>query len=279
MTDFSQTFQELQATGIGFLHLPRPLKDLAEKTLDDARQFFYLPRDVKEKSAFAGMHLGYRGIGIEYSQSPERPDLNESFSYRLSHDSEYGDAVPESAAILYADLKQLADAYNGIANDFFAALATHFDASETSLFSTNLDSWLQVNYYKPNKVEREYMQEKHDDGHLITLWLATGPGLEVFPANAPKAEPLEPQLDHLAVMSGQLLNLLTGGTIPPLYHQVRCHPELSERLSLMYFVNPNTDQEISPWVKNNSNAGINIASKAASNPHQHGLPSLVKTES
>ena len=46
----------------------------------------------------------------------------------------------------------------------------------------------------------------------------------------------------------------------------------------MFFVNPEIDQKLDPWIRNESNEGIDIIERAVSAPNQFGLPTLVDGE-
>ena len=56
-----------------------------------------------------------------------------------------------------------------------------------------------------------------------------------------------PDPDEIVIMPGSVLTALSGGKIPPLYHQVRNHG-LDDRQSLMYFVNPEVDEPLFSWI-------------------------------
>ena len=43
----------------------------------------------------------------------------------------------------------------------------------------------------------------------------------------------------------------------------------------MFFVNPEIDQKLEPWIRNASNAGIDIIERAVNAPNQFGLPTLI----
>jgi len=45
-------------------------------------------------------------------------------------------------------------------------------------------------------------------------------------------------------------------------------------LSMMFFVNPEIDQQLAPWIENESNKGIDIIARANAAPKQFGYPSL-----
>jgi isopenicillin N synthase-like dioxygenase len=134
-------------------------------------------------------------------------------------------------------------------------------------------SYLQINYYEPAQHSRDMLQDGHEDGHLLTLVTATAPGLEIETADGYR--PAELAEDEMLIMPGSLLTLMTGGQIPPLYHRVRNSFRKEPRYSMMYFVNPESDQVLEPWVSNETNAGIDIIEEANKLPLKFGLPTLV----
>jgi isopenicillin N synthase-like dioxygenase len=75
------------------------------------------------------------------------------------------------------------------------------------------------------------------------------------------------------VMPGSLLTAMTGGQVSPLYHRVRNCQE-PERMSLMYFVNPQLDVELSPWLENETNLGVDVLDLARKLPNGFGLPDI-----
>ena len=56
-----------------------------------------------------------------------------------------------------------------------------------------------------------------------------------------------PDADEIVIMPGSVLTALSGGKIPPLYHQVRNHG-LDDRQSIMYFVNPEVEAPLYSWI-------------------------------
>ena len=109
-------------------------------------------------------------------------------------------------------------------------------------------SYLQINYCLPTPAERDLLQDKHEDGHMVTVLHATAPGLEIYPGRAlDEVKPMLPGPDEIVIMPGSVLTALSGGKIQPLYHQVRNHG-LDDRQSLMYFVNPEIDEPLFGWI-------------------------------
>ena len=102
----------------------------------------------------------------------------------------------------------------------------------------------------------------------MTAMTVTGPGLELKAADG-SFVPTQPT-NELLFISGEILNLLSGGNIPTIYHRVRNVSSLGERMSLLFFADMNPDL-CEPWIVNNTNAGVNIGRRALENPARFGL--------
>ena len=78
------------------------------------------------------------------------------------------------------------------------------------------------------------MNELHEDGCLITIASNKGPGLEIRSPDVCFL-PLEISSQQVIVMPGEILWLLSGGAIEPLFHRVRADRSNEERMSLLFF--------------------------------------------
>jgi isopenicillin N synthase-like dioxygenase len=224
------------------------------------RGFFAQGLEAKLSAADSLRLEGYRPMGAEYSQTLEHPDLCESFSVWR-----WNATAPEVSRWstgngLHAALSLALPAYARIANGVLEALRRRlnpqghtFDAAEAS--------YLQVNHYRPREFAREFLQEIHEDGHVLTIHTASGPGLEISSGGG--FIPIDTADDELLLLPGTLLTLLTGGAIAPLFHRVRNHRD-AVRQSLLYFVNPSVASETRPWIESDCNRDISIRSVALS---------------
>jgi isopenicillin N synthase-like dioxygenase len=129
-----------------------------------------------------------------------------------------------------------------------------------------------VNYYEPAQHSRDMLQDGHEDGHLITLVTANSPGLEIQVDGT--YVPIEIGPDEMLIMPGSLLTLMTGGAIPPLFHQVKNSRRKDPRYSMMFFVNPEGNQVLEPWIRNETNAHADVIAEANALPQKFGLPTL-----
>ncbi len=264
--------QQLERHGYALVKIDAAVCAEIDAVNDLARRFFAQPFSVKHSYAAPTCVEGYREIGPEYSMVPERPDLTESFSfwYRNRHRPEI-DAWNKTCP-LHVAMRNTADTLCTIVDGLFTAMAETWSPGAPRLHFQEA-SYLQINYYEPAQHSRDLLQDPHEDGHLITLVRANQPGLEIKVDG--QYVPAQIADDELLVMPSILLSLMSGNRVPPLYHQVRNSRRDVSRYSTMFFVNPELNQPLEPWVRNESNAGIDIIERANAAPQQFGLPTLV----
>lgn len=267
--------RQLAEQGFARLPLGRRLEGRVARLYARADGFFAEPLAEKRRFAAPGFVEGYREIGQEYSQRPERPDLTESFSmwYRNRRREEI--RRWDTACPLHAEMKQCADRLSRMTTALFEAMAATWSPDAPRLRFQRA-SYIQINHYRPSHHDRDLLQDEHEDGHLITLLHANAPGLEIRVGDRYVAPLLA--RNELLLMPGSLLTLMTGGLVPPLYHRVRNNRRATPRDSLMFFVNPEIDQTLAPWIRNAGNAGVDIVERAIGAPNRFGLPTLVEGE-
>lgn len=245
------------------------LNDLQAKTLTNlltqSRPFF--AQDLGTKATFAssdGNH-GYRAMGKEFAMTAERPDINDSFSIW----SDRIDLVPgnEKLGEFAEAILEWQKTVSQITYELLDAIAKKFDQPTTVQFAAA--SSVQINNYQTAPSDREFLQDKHEDGHIVTLVHGTKPGLELF-IDGKNPTKVEIAADELVVMPGSILTALTGDAIKPLYHQVR-NLKQSDRQSIMYFVNPELKQPIIPWV---AGANEDLRDFVRNRPSEFGLPAV-----
>jgi isopenicillin N synthase-like dioxygenase len=239
--------------------------DRLTSLLDEATNFFGRPQTSKEICGSADGNHGYRAMGREYSITPDRPDVNESFSLW----SDRLDLIPAHEEL--GDFGRSLLAWQETVADISAAILSalarrHFDAAEELPFRAA--SSVQINSYAVGADDRECLQDRHEDGHVFTLVHGTKPGLEIFVDDVPRA--IDTARDELLVMPGAILSALTGDRIAPLFHQVR-NLRLSGRQSIMYFVNPELDDPVRPWV---GDTDSDLREVVRNRPSAFGLPAV-----
>lgn len=258
----------------GFLLIPvdADIRGKIDRVYALADEFFARSDAEKHRYAAPAWVEGYRELGPEYSQIPSRPDLTESFSAWNRNRPRSELEAWAAGCPLHAALRDVSSMLGEVARGLFAAMAEHFAPGAPELRFYNA-TYIQLNHYYPSRHSRELLQDRHEDAHLMTLVRTNAPGLEIeIDGRMVAAEHGE---DEILVMPSSLLSLMTGYRVKPLYHQVRNSYRTDPRSSLLYFVNPEIDGQLAPWVANESNVGIDIAERANAGPKQFGMPTLV----
>jgi isopenicillin N synthase-like dioxygenase len=267
----SLLLEELLARGHAKVQISRESHRQVDHTFATARDYFAKP--FPEKSAFALPQYveGYREIGLEYSQVKERPDLTESFSLWNRNRPHTEEAGWLQSCAIHAELRRTIDDLSSYVADLFQAMADKW-APGTTGPRFHRASYIQVNYYEPAQHRRDMLQDGHEDGHLITLVTANTPGLEIQVDG--RYVPIDIAPDEMLIMPGSLLTLMTGGAIPPLFHQVKNSRRKDPRYSMMFFVNPEGNQVLEPWIRNETNKDADVIAEANALPLKFGLPTL-----
>lgn len=259
----------------GFLVLPchTALEERIAALWDAGRAFFTLPHEVRRRNVLAAEYDGYHDIGQEFSAVPDRPDLAEAFWTRLIYAGETRRFPDEAARAVHRASLAVCREMERLLEDVTVRLARHYGGPDGYTFRCDQASHLQFNHYEPRAQTRELLQDPHEDGLYVTLWRADAPGLEIQALDG-SWHPVRLGPGELLAMPGEIMSLLCGCRVPPLYHRVRNHPEIERRFSMMYFSNPNPSPALRPWIANEANAGIDILERAATNPTRYGLPPL-----
>jgi isopenicillin N synthase-like dioxygenase len=264
--------EELLARGHAKLKISRETRRQVDHTFATAREYFATPFPEKSSFALSQYVEGYREIGLEYSQVKERPDLTESFSLWNRNRAHTEAAGWTQSCPIHHELRRTIDDLSTYVAELFQTMADKWTPGTVGPRFQRA-SYIQVNYYEPAQHRRDILQDGHEDGHLITLVTSKTPGLEIQTENG--YLPVELDDDEMLIMPGSLLTLMTGGAIPPLFHQVKNSRRTDPRYSMMFFVNPEGNQVLEPWIRNESNAGINVIDVANAMPLKFGLPTLV----
>jgi isopenicillin N synthase-like dioxygenase len=126
-------------------------------------------------------------------------------------------------------------------------------------------SVLQINSFAEPSQE-ELLQQPHEDGVFLTVIWTSAPGLEAVLGDGLREMYFPP--DQVAVMPGGVMTAMTGGELQPLFHQAR-HHRILERKSIMYFVSPDADSDITPFVTNEFNRDLDIRQLVVGNPQSY----------
>ncbi len=260
--------RHLQQDGFLRMAIPGKTQKALRLAFEVGRAFFQLPSHVKHQSLLSN-DLGFRPFSAEYSRSSENLDQMESFSARETVPIT---GLPAPGQLLYTRMQAVIRELEPIAEKITAQLAHSITAEPTAAPPPGAFrnwSFLQLNYSRPREVRPVFINELHEDGCLITIASNTGPGLEI---RSPDGSflPLEISSQQVIVMPGEILWLLSGGAIEPLFHRVRADRSSEERMSLLFFgdIDPRL---CGPWVANAVNDGIDIGDRVLKNPTRYGL--------
>jgi isopenicillin N synthase-like dioxygenase len=275
--DPSELVVALKTRGYLKLRAQAEISAVVNKVFHEAHIFFSLPLTIKDNNPLMDLCEGYRRLGSEYSDVEDRPDLHESFWVHAFNAEKAREHLDRHAQPLYRSMLRMAEEFDRIIASIIVMLQHHYrvDSPEKPKFATSLGSHLQLNYYNPANHQRDLLMDCHEDGLLFTILHSNASGLEIRTPDGSFA-PVTTGPDELFFMPGDIAMLLSGGEIQPLYHRVRNVPDVQERMSLMYFANPNAshDREIKPWRETELNRGVDIMRRVIENPLKFGLPPI-----
>lgn len=262
---------QFEERGFALIRMDAALAGAIDQSFALGKQFFAQGPEIKHRHVLKSFVEGYREMGPEYAKTPDRPDLTESFSIWRKNRDRPELASWAASCPLHGQMHATFDLMANLTRDLFATMVEHWAPGAPDLRFRD-GTWLQLNHYEPARFERELLQDPHEDMHLITLIRADAPGLEIEVDGT--FIPAEMAENELLVMPGSVLTLMTGNQVKPLYHQVRNNRRSDPRSAIMFFVNPEIDQVLKPWVSNDTNAGIDIVAYAAEGPSNFGLPKV-----
>lgn len=277
LPDAAELVATLRNQGYLKLDCDRGIREIIQGVFAAGDAFFSLPVDVKTRSALAAEMEGYRGFAAEYCDVEDRPDLCESFWCHAFNADSARRTFDASALPLYERLAAVAARFDAIVTDLTRSMEAFYwnVLSDTPQFRTNFGAHLQLNYYRPGPEQRDLLLDSHEDGLLFTILQSTAAGLEIRTKDGTFA-PIQTTADELLVMPGDIAWLLSGGDFEPLYHRVRNRPDVTKRMSLMYFSNPNASRSrrLKPWRDSPVNQGTDIMQRVIDNPLKFGLPPI-----
>lgn len=281
MTDLSQIVaNDILEEGYAKISIDQPLLDGIKAVFSSASTFFQQP--LLQKMKVSGAELakhdprlileGYKQLGEEYAQSPDRPDLNDSFGVWHCNNNNSELLRLMDGCELHHFMSEVLDPCRFMANEILEAIKKRVNKKAGSIEAGEV-SYLQLNSYRPQQEGRMFLQDEHEDGQLVTIVKPTKPGLQIQDKNGDYV-PITLKEEELLVMPGSLLELATGGLVKPLYHRVINDKTTDLRQTFIYFVNPTIKVETDPWVVNDTNKDSSIRALTIHNSERFGLPSV-----
>ncbi|MDB5421705.1 MAG: 2OG-Fe(II) oxygenase [Brevundimonas sp.] len=234
----------------------------------------FFVRPEAEKRTCTGPHgCGFRPYGVEHSGEPDQPDRIESFTVSRRFAKFGRELTCPAGRRLHKALLHLFDVLESVADDLMRSWAAEIAGRERAeALRGGLAAWslVQMNCSLSTGLQ-EFINSDHDDGTLLTLCNADGPGLEIEQDGGEfRARP--PIADQMTVLPGAVAWLLSGGLVKPRRHRVR-GGVAGRRQSLLFFA----DLEpalCEPWSVSPINAGVDIGSRVLTSPGEFGLPPL-----
>jgi isopenicillin N synthase-like dioxygenase len=264
----SQAAQNILKQGYTIVKLSDFDSNNLHRAISNATKFFQRPLEEKLAHSSSDHNYGFRPFGLEYGITPDRPDMNESFNFW----SDRVDLIPNAKAIqeLMNSCLGWRDSLAPLVKDIIDEIAKLFGADAGPPFKKA--AYLQINHWFQTSLERDLLQDKHEDANMLTVLYANAPGLEIYIKSDNNLEtvlPILPSRNEILIMAGSALTALSGGAIKPLYHHVRNHC-LDNRQSIMYFVNPELDEPLYSWAE--SAERVDIREYVQNAPLMFGLP-------
>jgi isopenicillin N synthase-like dioxygenase len=258
----TDTAQALLDDGYARVRLTGPNLDALRGLRTAAAEFFRRGEADKLRHGSDDFNFGFRRFGRQFSITPDVPDMCESFAYWSDDPS----LVPHHQGIesFIAALRAYRATAAGLTTDVLDGLAAHY--GYTSAIDFGRASYIEVNWYVESS-DRDLLQERHEDGHILSLVAPDRAGLEIEVVGEMRAQSFEE--GDVVIMPGALLTTMTGGAIAPMYHQVRNY-HFPERTTVLYFVNAPFDGSVEPYVVTDLNRGVDIAQVSRQNSKLYG---------
>ncbi|WP_152554471.1 2OG-Fe(II) oxygenase family protein [Burkholderia sp. A1] len=241
--DYSTCARELIDNGYSIIKLPVLLQAQFWETLD-----LYGEVGTAEKSAFSfpAETDGFLPFGMEYAKSTNQIDLCERYCY-WHRNRHHHEAHVFSRAAFYRTIGAYEAGISRVARGILDTICGQFEVP--SDIEIRDSSYLQFCAYQKQyrTSDREYLQDRHEDGHLITFIKGNRDGLVIFPQGRRRVVQLAD--DEIIVITGSLLTLLSDGRIPYMDHAVLNPSVPVARSSLVYFVVPDLQRQYTSFIK------------------------------
>ena len=245
LIEYSQSAKTLITDGFCMLKIPDSLQNQFGFMVS---AYTDIEPDIKAVFSFPERTDGFLPFGMERSRTTSQLDLCERFCFRQKFRLDHS-LHPFSLSPTYAAALGCEALLSAIAEHLMDAITNEFNTRNS--FEVRDSSYMQFCSYAPRyrRIDREYLQDRHEDGNLITLVKASSDGLILYPNGLPQKLSLAD--DEIVVFTGSLLSILSDGRIPAMDHAVRNLPASTARSSLVYFALPDLHQTYTSFVRGN----------------------------
>ncbi|HEV2816259.1 MAG TPA: 2OG-Fe(II) oxygenase family protein [Allosphingosinicella sp.] len=266
--------EELEQPGYMVIDLADDVRRDIVRLSSIARRYFDLPEPEQGANALP-FGCGHWTYGFEHSGIPDSPDRVSFFGASI-RTATLADRLPTPLAReLHRRLLGVFSTFEVMAEDLMVGLASRCGLADAAALRGGLRRWsmIQISRTLPTPAGDPIYHE-HEDGHLLSFAQANGLGLEISTAGAYRRAPYSPA--SILVMPGELMRLLTGGRVAPLYHRVRAVPRKRPRLALLFFADLDPDL-CAPWVDGLADKA-GCAAHVLSNAARFGMPCFTQED-
>lgn len=241
-TDYANVAQRLMAKGFCTIKATW----LTQPFLEVVNDYDSIADDTKATFSFPERTDGFLPFGMEHSSSSGHADQCERFcfreKYRLDHRHH---AFCDSH--FYASINVLERMASAVVQNILDHILSSYAATQSIAIRDS--SFLQFCAYRPRHLlpGRAFLQDRHEDGNLLSLIHASCDGLIIYPDGQPVA--VTPQPDEALIITGSILSLLTDHQVPFMDHAVKQPASGLTRSSLVYFALPELSRTYTSFVK------------------------------
>ncbi|MDM0034750.1 2OG-Fe(II) oxygenase family protein [Variovorax sp. J22P271] len=265
-TSLRSTVLSLITHGYAVMKMPMTAQIAVWSTLDGISR---VPKEQSRDFCFPDRTDGFLLKGGEHAKYTENVDLCDRFCYWHKHRGLHS-GHPFVDTPVYKDIQKSESELWSLSQRIVSGLWDFFRNEDQMIIRDS--SYVQLCMYENGHQvdDRGYLQDRHEDGHLITLIKPTRDGLVIFLSD--EEVPVHLADDEIIVITGSLLTLLSDGKIPTMYHAVR-NPKMElSRKSLVYFAIPDLGQPYTTLLEKKT---INIASIADESHRAFGNAPLI----
>lgn len=230
---FSRSASDIVKRGFAIVQTPKHVYDLFA-VIESSHK--YLSEADKRDYSFEARADGFLPQGQEYAEnSPEKPDLCERFCYWHRYNQDHRKHSLFNTAF-HSAVRQYEREISDFGQRVLDAVVSNF--GQPRILGGRMDSYVQLCIYesKHRRPGRDFLQEPHVDGHLLTFITNTSQGLAIQGDAGMDAIYLE--RDEMLIMAGTLMEEVTDGLVRGALHAVLPNPHCDSRRSLIYFMNP-----------------------------------------
>lgn len=243
MTHIKTCCKSIVQSGFGTLQVPEAMLPDYKKIVDG-----YAAISQVTKTAFSFAHDtdGFFPFGAEYSNIKDQPDLCERFCYWPVHASKRR-SFEFTQSTFFAAVATFEQRISEVAQELMDGICDEFGAARLAPFRSA--SYVQLCVYgaQLNASERQFAQDPHEDGHMLSFIKPSRDGLVLVRGSS--LEPVRLLENEVAILAGSLLTELSDYAIPAAYHAVLASQKPIARSSLIYFANPSPEHALTGFFR------------------------------